>query len=110
VAFAGIGQDGLIAAAVAANASEASMQIAAFEKFAHHLADDGAPAAVLLLIPVIVGAFALLEMVFDPRKQGTSARVAGLVNGSRRVLHALHNRQELQMSEKNSSWKNQTLP
>jgi hypothetical protein len=92
-----------LATAVAANAGEASMQIAAFEKLAHHLADDGAPAAVLLLIPVIVDPLELLEIVFDQRIQGIRARIVRLVNGCRCVLHALHNRRWLQMSEKNSS-------
>ena len=64
-AFAGIGQDGLIAAAVAANARETSMQIATFEILAHHLADDGTPAAVLLLITVVVDPLELFEIVFD---------------------------------------------
>ena len=64
-AFAGISEDGLIAAAVAAKARKTSMQISTFQILAHHLADDGAPAAVFLLIPIVVDALELLVIVFD---------------------------------------------
>jgi hypothetical protein len=50
-AFAGVGQDGLIAAATAAETRETSVQISTFQIFAHDLADDRAPAAVF---PVLV--------------------------------------------------------
>jgi hypothetical protein len=52
--FTGIGEDGPIAAAVAAETRETSVQVSTVQILAHHLADDGAPAAVLLLIPVVV--------------------------------------------------------
>jgi len=64
-AFAGISEDGLIAAAVAAKARKTSMQISTFQILAHQLADDGAPAAVFLLIPIVVDALELLVIVFD---------------------------------------------
>ena len=59
----------MIAAVITGNAREAAMQMATLEKFANHLADDGAPAAVLFLIPVVIDALELLEIVFDPRIQ-----------------------------------------
>jgi hypothetical protein len=55
----------LIAATVARETRETSMQISTFQKLAHHFADDGAPAAVLLLISVVVDALELLKIVFD---------------------------------------------
>jgi hypothetical protein len=58
-AFAGIGQDGLIAASIAAETCKPSVQVSAIQILAHDLADDGAPAAVLLLIPLIVDALEL---------------------------------------------------
>ena len=94
-AFAGISEDGLIAAIIAAKTSKTSVQVSAFQILAHDFADDGAPAAILLLITVIVDALELFVIVFDQGIQRTCARVSGLVNGSRCVLHALHNRQGL---------------
>jgi len=64
-AFAGVGEDGLIAAAVAAKTRKTSMQISTFQILAHHLADDGTPTAILLLIPIVVNALELFEIVFD---------------------------------------------
>jgi hypothetical protein len=63
--FAGIGEDGLIAASAAAKTRETSVEVSTFQKLAHHLADDGAPAAVLLLIAAVVNALELFEIVFD---------------------------------------------
>jgi hypothetical protein len=94
-AFAGISEDGLIAAIIAAKTSKTSVQVSAIQILAHHLADNGVPSAVLLLIPIVVDALELLVIVLDQRIQRTCARVSGLVNGSRCVLHALHNRQGL---------------
>jgi hypothetical protein len=63
-AFAGIGEDGLIAASIAAETREASVQVATFQILAHYFADDGAPAAVLLLISIVVDALKLPVIVF----------------------------------------------
>jgi hypothetical protein len=99
-AFAGVGKDSLIAAAVARESREASVRICTFQKPAHRLADDGTPAAVLLLIPVVVDALELLEIVFDQRIQRTGARVARLINSCRGGCHTLLNREGAGMSEK----------
>jgi hypothetical protein len=71
------------------------MEVAAFQIFVHHFADDRPPAAVLLQITIVVDLLELLVIVFDQRIQRICARVARLVNCSRCVLHALHNRQGL---------------
>jgi hypothetical protein len=47
-AFAEISEDGLIAATLAAETRKTSMQVSAIQILAHHLADNGAPAAILL--------------------------------------------------------------
>ena len=57
----------IIAAVVAAETRKSSMKVTAFEILAHHLADDGTPAAVLLLIPMVIDALELLAIVFHQR-------------------------------------------
>jgi hypothetical protein len=68
-AFAGVGQDSLIAATVTAKPGETSMKVSTVRILAHYLADDGAPVAVLLLVAVIVDPLELLVIVFHQRIQ-----------------------------------------
>jgi hypothetical protein len=79
-AFAGIGEDGLIAASVAAKTRKTSLQVSTIQLLAHDFPNDGAPAAILLLITVIVDPLKLFIIVIDQRIERTGARVAGLVN------------------------------
>jgi hypothetical protein len=76
------------------------MKVSTFQILAHHLADDGAPGAVLLLVAVVIDALELLVIVFHERIEGAGFRVTRLINGCRCVLHALHNSQVWKMSEK----------
>ncbi|MBI4471128.1 MAG: hypothetical protein HY646_00570 [Acidobacteria bacterium] len=76
------------------------MKVTAVKGFTHHLADDLAPGAILLLVTVVVDALELLVIVFDQRMERTGSRVARLVNGCRQGLHALHNCRARGMSEK----------
>ena len=62
-AFTGICEDRLVAAAPAAKTRETSMKVSTFQILAHHLADDGAPGAVLLLVTVVIDALELLNPV-----------------------------------------------
>jgi hypothetical protein len=99
-AFAGIGEDGLIAAVVAPETRKPSVQISAIQILAHDLADDGSPAAILLLISFTVDPLRLLVIVFHQRIERTGMRVARLIDSCRDGLHTLHNRQGPGMSEK----------
>ena len=99
-AFTGICEDRLVAAAPAAKTRETSMKVSTLQILAHHLADDGAPGAVLLLVAVVIDALELLVIVFHERIERGSARVTRLINGCRCGLHALHNSQVLRMIEK----------
>jgi hypothetical protein len=49
-AFAGAGEDGLIATAAAAKTRKISLQISTFQILAHHLADDGTPTAIFTIL------------------------------------------------------------
>ena len=94
------GEDGLVAAAPAGKTGETSMEVSAFKILAHHLTDDPAPGTVLLLVALVVDALELLVIVFHQCEERTGSRVARLVNGCRRDLHALHNSQGWRLSEK----------
>jgi hypothetical protein len=76
------------------------MKVSTFKILAHHLADELAPGAVLLLVALVVEALELLVIVFHQCKERTGSRVARLVSGCRRDLHALHNSQGWRLSEK----------
>jgi hypothetical protein len=97
-ALTGICKNRLVAAAPAAKTGETSMEVSAFKILvehpgygAHHLTDDPAPGTVLLLVALVVDALELLVIVFHQCKERTGSRIARLVNGSGRGLHALHN-------------------
>lgn len=75
------------------------MKVSTFQILAHHLADDGAPGAVLLPVAVVPDARELLEIVFHERTERAGFRVTRLINGCRCSLHALHNSQ-LRISER----------
>lgn len=92
-AFAGVGEDSLIAAAMAAETGESSVQVCTLQILTHHLADDGTPAAVLVLIAVVVDALELLIIVFHQGLQRTGAGIARLIDGCRGGFHTLQNRQ-----------------
>jgi hypothetical protein len=47
------------------------MQVSTFKIFAHHLADNPAPRAVLLVVALVVDALELLVIVFHQRKERT---------------------------------------
>jgi hypothetical protein len=98
-AFAGICEDRLVAAAAAVKTREASVKVSTFQILAHHLADDGAPGAVLLLVAVVVDALELLVIVLDQRIERSSARVAGFINSSRCGLHTPDNSQGWRLSQ-----------
>jgi hypothetical protein len=66
-AFAGVGEGGLIAAAVAAKTRKTLIQISTFQILAPHLADDGTPTAILWLIAIVVNALEFLVIIFDQR-------------------------------------------
>ena len=78
-----------MATTVARETRKTSMQISTLEKLTHHLADDGAPAAVLLLIPIVVNPLELFVIVFDQRIQETCARITRLIDSCRGGLHTL---------------------
>jgi hypothetical protein len=99
-ALAGTGQDRLVAAALAGKMGETSMKVSTFEILAHHLAGDGVPRAVLLLVAVVEDALELLVIVLDQRIERSSARVTGLINPRRCGLHAPDNSQGWRLSEK----------
>ena len=65
-----------------------------------HLADDGAPGAVLLLVAVVIDALELLVIVFHERIERGSARITRLINGCRCALHTLHNSQARKIARK----------
>jgi hypothetical protein len=75
------------------------MKVPTFQILAHHLADDGAPGAVLLPVAVVVDAFELLVIVLDQRIERSSARVAGFINSSRPGLHSPDNSRGWRLSE-----------
>jgi hypothetical protein len=99
-AFAGTCENRLVATAAAAKTRETSMKLSAFQALAPHLADDGAPGAVLLLVAVVVDALELLVMVLGQRIKRSAVRVAGFINSSRCGLHAPDNSQRRRLSEK----------
>ena len=73
-AFAGIGGDSprkrdvpLVAAAAAGKTRKTSMKVSTFKILVHHLADDLAPGAVLLLVALVVIALELLVIVLHQR-------------------------------------------
>ena len=99
-AFTGICEDRLIATAPAAKTRETSMKVSTFQILAHHLADDGAPGAVLLLVAVVIDALELLVIVFHERIERAGFRVTRLINGCRCALHALHNSQVRKIARK----------
>jgi hypothetical protein len=75
------------------------VKVSTFQILAHHLADDGAPGAVLLLVALFIDAFELLVIVLDQRIERSSARVAGFINSSRCGLHAPDNSQGWRLSQ-----------
>jgi len=76
------------------------MEVSAFEIFAHDLADDLAPGAVLLVVALVVNALELLVIVFHQGIERAGARVAGLISSGRWGLHAPDNRRGWRLSEK----------
>jgi hypothetical protein len=76
------------------------MKVSTLQILAHHLADDGAPEAVLLLVTVVIDALELLVIVFHERKERGGARVTRLINGCRCALHTLHNSQARKIARK----------
>ena len=86
-------------AAAATKTRKTSVKVSTFQILAHHLADDGAPGAVLLLVALFIDAFELLVIVLDQRIERSSARVAGFINSSRCGLHTPDNSQGWRLSQ-----------
>ena len=99
-AFTRVSENRLVVAAAASKTGEATMKVTAFKVFTQNLADDPAPGAILLLVALVVEALELLVIVLHQGIERTVARVARLVSGCRRDLHALHNSQVWRLSEK----------
>jgi len=78
---AGEGNEHLVPATRAADTGKSEVEIAAAEVLAGHLADDGPPASVTLLVTLVVGAFKFRIVPFDDLVERRLPRLARPVDG-----------------------------